>query len=81
MPIFIEIFAILLRPSALLRDFRFTGGVVSIVAVCWTAEGLNAPRHTVHLVLLMYLIGLSHCSDKCCNTMDIIVVSCVGIES
>ena len=27
-------------------------------------EGLNVRRHTVNLVLLMYLIGFSHCSGN-----------------
>jgi hypothetical protein len=47
-------------------------------SIRWSAEGLNVRRHTVHLVLLMYLIGFSHCSGKfksstphqCCNTID-----------
>ena len=30
----------------------------------WNAEGLNIRRHTVHLVLLMYLIGFSHCGGQ-----------------
>jgi hypothetical protein len=39
-------------------------GNSSWIELCWSAEGLNVRRHTVHLVLLMYLIGFSHCSGK-----------------
>jgi hypothetical protein len=31
---------------------------------CWSAEGLNARRHIVHLVLFMYLIDFSYSSGK-----------------
>ena len=39
--------------------------------ICWSAEGLSIRRHTVHLVLLMYLIGFSHCSGNSSGQLHI----------
>ena len=38
---------------------------------CWSAKGLNVRKHTVHLVLLMYLIGFSYCNGNSSRQLHI----------